>query len=332
MAEIKWIKLSVNMFDDEKIKLIRTMPEGDTIALIWVQILCLAGKINDGGWVYMGQNLAYSDEMLAAILNHPLNVMRIALQTLEQFGMIDITSDGKIDVLNWEKHQSTDKMNRIANQNRERQQKHYYRTRLRDLGVGVDAKGFTENLEELKQMYESMTDEPNVRLTLANATEVRSKKLDVRSKKEEVNNTDNKLSEKQLQENFNAIWKSYPNKKGKPKAFTSYKKAIKDGVTDEQIIQGLNNYLKEIEIKQTDKQYIKHGSTWFNNYGWEDDYITTQSPKPQTNYRRSSNHVEITPSWSKEQTIPYHREEVPTEESAAKEQELRQRMKEMGLE
>ena len=194
MAEIKWIKLSTNMFDDEKIKLIRTMPEGDSIALIWVQILCLAGKINDGGWVYMGQNLAYSDEMLATILDHPLNTMRIALQTLEQFNMIDVTNDGKIDVLNWEKHQSTDKMARIAQQNRERQQRYYYRNKLRELGLDVDSKDFTDDLEELKKMTDEL-EKPNVSPTLPNDTEVRSKKLEVRSKKledrskkEEVNN------------------------------------------------------------------------------------------------------------------------------------------------
>ena len=173
------------MFDDEKIKLIRTMPEGDSIALIWVQILCLAGKINDGGWVYMGQNLAYSDEMLAAILDHPLNTMRIALQTLEQFNMIDVTSDGKIDVLNWEKHQSTDKMARIAQQNSVRQQRYYYRNKLRKLGVDVDAEGFTDDLDELKAMSEEL-EKPNVSMTLPNDTEVRSKKLEVRSKKLEV--------------------------------------------------------------------------------------------------------------------------------------------------
>ena len=134
MAEIKWIKLSVNMFNDEKIKLIRTMPEGDSIALIWIQILCLAGKINDGGLVYMGQNLAYSDEMLATILDHPLNTMRVALSTFEQFGMIDMNNQGEIDIINWEKHQSTDKMARIQKQNRDRKRKYDLRKKLLALG------------------------------------------------------------------------------------------------------------------------------------------------------------------------------------------------------
>lgn len=180
MAEIQWIKLSVNMFDDEKIKLIRTMPEGNNIVLFWIQLLCLAGKINDGGMVYFGQNLAYSDEMLSTILSIPLNIVRSGLKTLDQFGMIEISDDGVIDITNWEKHQSTDKMNQMKVQNRERQQRYYYRQKLRE--IGYSEKEMPNDLDELKELAEK----PNVRLTLANATEVRSKKKEDRSKKLDV--------------------------------------------------------------------------------------------------------------------------------------------------
>ena len=260
MAEIRWIKLSTNMFDDEKIKLIRTMPEGDSIALIWVQILCLAGKINDGGLVYMGQNLAYSDEMLATILDHPVSTMRIALSALDKFGMIDITNDGTIDVINWGKHQSTDKMAQIKEQNRIRQQRYYYRDKLRELGYAE--KDMPDDVDKLKEM----TEKHNVSLTLANATEVRSKKL-------EVNNTPS-VPESELKSDFEKLWNLYPNKKGKAKAFTAYKKAIKDGVTNEAIQTGIVAYTKEIGIKRTEPNFIAHGSTWFNNQRWEDDYET----------------------------------------------------------
>lgn len=185
-VEIKWIKLSTSMFDDEKIKLIRTMPEGDSITLIWIQLLCLAGKINDGGAVYLGQNLAYSDEMLATIFNYPLNTMRIALSTLEDFGLIEFGKEDTFRIANWEKHQSTDKMARIKQQNKDRQQKHYYRSKLRELDVDVDSKDFPEDLEKIKELYQYWSKKPNVSLTLPNATEVRSKRLDVRGKKKEV--------------------------------------------------------------------------------------------------------------------------------------------------
>ena len=184
MSDVKWIKLSVNMFDDEKIKLIKTMPEGDKIIVIWVQLLCLAGKTNDGGLVYMGQNMAYTEEMLATLFDEKINIVRIAIQTLEQFGMIEVTDNGLIGITNWEKHQSTDKMARMKEQSRIRQQKYYYRSKLRELGVNVDEEGFTDDVDELKTMYEQI-EKPNVRLTLANETEVRSKKKEVRGKKKE---------------------------------------------------------------------------------------------------------------------------------------------------
>lgn len=86
--------------------------------------------------------------------------------------------------------------------------------------------------------------------------------------------TSNKLPEKDLKSDFESIWKEYPNKKGKAKAFTAYKKAIKDGVDNQTIIDGISAYKKEIEIKRTEPEYIAHGSTWFSQQRWEDDYQT----------------------------------------------------------
>ena len=87
-------------------------------------------------------------------------------------------------------------------------------------------------------------------------------------------NSPSKMSESDLVNDFESIWKEYPNKKGKAKAFTSYKKAIKDGVDNQTIINGISAYKKEIEIKRTDPEYIAHGSTWFSQKRWEDDYQT----------------------------------------------------------
>ena len=84
----------------------------------------------------------------------------------------------------------------------------------------------------------------------------------------------NKLPEKDLKEDFDSIWKEYPNKKGKARAFTAYKKAIKDGVDNQTIINGIRAYKKEIEIKRTEPEYIKHGANWFRDWNWEDDYQT----------------------------------------------------------
>lgn len=120
MSGISWIKLSVNIFDDEKIKLIKSMPEGDSIILIWIQLLCLAGKTNDGGAVYIGQHMNYTDEMIATICNQPLNTVRFALKTFEQFEMINLGEDGLISIANWEKHQNIEGMEKVREQTRKR--------------------------------------------------------------------------------------------------------------------------------------------------------------------------------------------------------------------
>lgn len=88
------------------------------------------------------------------------------------------------------------------------------------------------------------------------------------------NNTNNNIdhSSSKMKNDFDKLWKLYPRKKGKTAAFKHYKKAIKDGATNKQIQDGILSYKKEIETKKIEESYIKHGSTWFSNRGWEDEY------------------------------------------------------------
>ncbi|MBU8583591.1 phage replisome organizer N-terminal domain-containing protein [Bacillus paralicheniformis] len=123
MAEVKWIKLSTQMFEDEKIKLIEQMPEADTILIIWVKLLAQAGKTNASGYIYLSKNIPYTDEMLATIFNRPLPIVRMALQTFQRFGMIEIDEHNFINISNWEKHQNIEGMEKIREQNRIRKQR-----------------------------------------------------------------------------------------------------------------------------------------------------------------------------------------------------------------
>ncbi|KGH66813.1 replication protein [Oenococcus oeni IOEB_C23] len=133
MAEIHWIKLKTTMFDDEKIRLIQSVPESDSILIIWIRLLVLAGKTNDDGLIYIQRNMPYTDEMLATLFNKPLNVVRLAITTLNKFNMIDIGQDGVIAITNWEKHQNIDGMERVREQNRIRKQRQRKKVQLPSL-------------------------------------------------------------------------------------------------------------------------------------------------------------------------------------------------------
>lgn len=155
MGNIKWIKLSTNMFEDEKIRLIEQMPDADTILIIWVKLLSQAGKTNASGYIYLAENIPYTDEMLATIFNRPVSTVRLALKTFEQFGMISIDDNNFIEISNWEKHQNIEGMERIRKQNRIRKRRQRERERKRLEGENVtsrDSHATEEEGEEDKEV------------------------------------------------------------------------------------------------------------------------------------------------------------------------------------
>lgn len=109
MADVKWIKIATDIFDDEKILLIESLPEADSIIVVWFKLLCLAGKINNSGVFMLNDKLPYTDKMLATIFRRKETTVKMALETFEQFGMIEIIDD-TITIPNWGKHQSLDKL------------------------------------------------------------------------------------------------------------------------------------------------------------------------------------------------------------------------------
>ena len=109
MADVKWIKITTDIFDDDKILLIESLPEADSIIVIWFKLLCLAGKQNNSGVFIMGERIAYTDKMLATIFRRKESTIQLALQTFEEFGMIELI-DGVITIPNWGKHQSLDQI------------------------------------------------------------------------------------------------------------------------------------------------------------------------------------------------------------------------------
>ncbi len=134
MAEIKWIKITTDIFDDEKIRVIEKMPEGDTMLVIWLKLLVLAGKKNDQGMVYLTESIPYTPDILADIFNRDSRLISLALNTFASFGMIGIEND-LIKVLQWDKHQNVEGMDKIREQNRLRQVNYRQRKQLEDSNV-----------------------------------------------------------------------------------------------------------------------------------------------------------------------------------------------------
>lgn len=159
MAEVKWIKIVTDVFNNRKIKQIETMPDADSLLVIWFKILCLSGNINENGMMLLTKDVPYTEEMLANEFRRPVNTIRLALQIFVNFGMIEII-DNIYCVSNWEKYQNIESLEKIRENTRLRVQKHR---------------------DKQKQLIES-----NVTVTLRNATEEeRDKEEDKERDKEE---------------------------------------------------------------------------------------------------------------------------------------------------
>ena len=152
MAEIKWVKLTTDMFDNRKIKHLRRLPEGNNIVLIWVMLLTMAGRCNSGGMIFLTENIPYTPKMLADELDFEESTVILAMKSLEQLNMI-VTDGGFFSIAGWEEYQNIEGMDKIREQNRIRQANFKAKQKLLQGNVSS-----------------------NVTLTLGNATEIELEK------------------------------------------------------------------------------------------------------------------------------------------------------------
>ena len=104
---VKWIKIVTELFEDEKIRLIESMPKGDSLLVLWFKLLCLAGKCNHSGVLLLDEQRPYDAAMLATLFRRPKKQVEQALALFAAFGMVEQAS-GVWFIPNWAKHQSVD--------------------------------------------------------------------------------------------------------------------------------------------------------------------------------------------------------------------------------
>ena len=114
---IDWIKLSTRMFEDEKIRIILSMPDGAIKLLIWLRLLTQAGKVNDYGFIYLNEDIPYTNEMLGVVFDRTVEEISEALQTLSELKMIEVSDNNIIRICNWEKYQNVEGMKRAKEMN-----------------------------------------------------------------------------------------------------------------------------------------------------------------------------------------------------------------------
>ena len=279
MADVKWIKITTDVFDDEKILLIESLPDAYSIIVVWFKLLCLAGKQNNSGVFMMGQ-IAYTDKMLATIFRMKESTVTMALQTFEQFGMVEII-DGVITIPNWGKHQNLEQIQARKEYQREYQKE--YRKKQKALAM-TDSKHLHKHLHE-----------QNV-----NSLEGDKEREEEREREKEKEGEREVIDYQHIVDRFNALCPSFPSVKSLSDA---RKKAIK---------ARLNTYsiddFEEIFKKAEASDFLKGGNdrNWTANFDWliKDANMAKVLDGNYDNERGKHSRKEVVPSWLKKHTKP----------------------------
>lgn len=114
-----WFKVSADVFDSDKIKILRADTKiGDSLALMWFFLLALARKKNDGGYVYATEGVAYTPKTLAAVGGFKPKIAETALEVFRQYNMIDIEENGYIYIVGWSEYQNAEELSKLKERER----------------------------------------------------------------------------------------------------------------------------------------------------------------------------------------------------------------------
>ena len=275
--QVKWIKLCTDIFDDEKILLIESLPDCYAIITVWFKLLCLAGKQNNCGVFMFNDKMPYTEKMLSTVFRMNESTVSLAIQTFEQFGMVEII-DGVITIPNWEKHQNEEKMAEIREYNRLAQQRSREKRKL------LNAVNDNVNDKTLTSQECQGTEEDKER-------ELRDKNKDIKRKKSSFDSLLDEISDDELR---NLYYE-----------FIDMRKKIKSPITSERALKMLINKVNELEPSDTERQKKMLENAIVNN--WKSVYPLKEETKKET--PKASYDIDAYQERALHSDLTYHKKE-----------------------
>lgn len=153
MAEVKWIKLRVGMFDGMSFKKIKKEVLRDKLTAVWFELMDFAGRCNhDGAFIMPREEIPFYElSDIATMIDRDESDLAVCMEFFIKEGMVSVIDDVYM-LSNWSDYQNTDGLERIKKQNRERQAK--YRENQRRIASNVmciNSNAAEEDTEEEKE-------------------------------------------------------------------------------------------------------------------------------------------------------------------------------------
>ena len=236
MADVKWIKITTDIFDNRKIKHLRRLPGGNNTVLIWIMLLTMAGRCNSGGRIFLTESIPYTAEILADEMGFKEKTVRDALAALQRMDLVFFDGDFLV-IPGWEEHQNIEGLEKIREQNRARKRK--------------------------QREKETVTPSCDCHVTSRDSHATEEDKKRKEKIREENNHCASQPSPAAVNAFFESVWKLYPIKRGKGQVSKSKRETLyKIGL--EELTRAIDRYIMDL---QKDESWRKpqNGSTFFNS-------------------------------------------------------------------
>lgn len=149
MAEQKryyWLKLRKDFFQSQQIRILEGMPNGKEYAYFLLKLM--AESISAEGRLRLTDTIPYSEEMLAALTNTNVDIVRAAVQAFQALGLVQLMDDGTYYMTEVEKMIGS----AADNDNAERQRRFKERKKAEALQKVTE-----DNTQPLLERYSSVT-------------------------------------------------------------------------------------------------------------------------------------------------------------------------------
>lgn len=271
-----WIKLRTDFFNQDTIDFLISQKNGCEYVVLY-QMLCLNTANNSGELsTKIGEIIApYTiDKIVRDTKYFDFDTVTVAIELFKKLGLVyESDESGILTIANYKNMIGIEPDKTHA----ERQKRYRERQKQKKLEsnnlLTIDKNNVTERNDS--DVTHDVTERNDSDI------DIRYKRLEIRDKNININNTPENskktTDKKQIESEFEQLWKMYPRKEEKKRALTAYIKARtrkESPCTFEQVREGIEKYRKHTE--NSEMRYIKQGANWFNGECWNDEYIDSE--------------------------------------------------------
>lgn len=229
-----WLKLEENYFDLKVSRALRKLPSGAEMLICYLKMQLK--YLSTGGLIEYNGIYKTLEEEIALDIDEDLKIVQMTMEILKLWHVIEIVENHNAYI--------------VEMQGR--------------IGSKTDSALRVQKFREKQKMLQC-----NNSVTKCNPI----KDIDIEIEKDiEKDNIIYIPQKNDFENEFEELWKIYPNKQGKKNALAKYIKARKDGTTYEEVVEGLKKYLVYC-LQNKDWYKPKNGETWFNKQSWNDELI-----------------------------------------------------------